>query len=93
VRRVLIPSTAFVRRVKRFLKKHPEARDALNVTLTRLEADAYDPSLKTHRLQGELRGVLACSAGYDLRILFEIADYEGNEAILLLSIGTHDEVY
>lgn len=93
MRRVLILSPAFVRRVKRFLKKHPEVRDALDKTLARLEADAYDPLLKTHRLQGELRGSLSCTAGYDHRILFEIIDRGGNEAILLQSIGTHDEVY
>jgi mRNA-degrading endonuclease YafQ of YafQ-DinJ toxin-antitoxin module len=79
--------------LKRFLKKHPEAQDALAATLSRLEADAYNPLLKTHRLQGELQGRLACSAGYDLRLLFKIVDSGGSEVILLLSLGTHDEVY
>jgi mRNA-degrading endonuclease YafQ of YafQ-DinJ toxin-antitoxin module len=82
-----------LRRAKRYLKKHPEAQSVLDEAFARLEADAYDPVLKTHRLQGELQGMLACSAGYDLRILFKIVDHEGSEAILLLSIGTHDEVY
>lgn len=93
MRRGLIPTTAYLRRFKRFLKKHPEARDALAVTLSRLEADAYDPLLKTHQLQGDLQGRLACSVGYDLRLLFKIVDHDGSEVILLLSLGTHDEVY
>lgn len=93
MRRALIPSTGFLRRSRRYLKKHPEVQGALDGTLARLEADAYDPVLKTHRLQGELQGLLACSAGYDLRLLFKIANHGGSEVILLLSLGTHDEVY
>jgi mRNA interferase YafQ len=38
-------------------------------------------------------GSWACSAGYDMRIVFEFVQYEGAEAILLQTVGTHDEVY
>jgi mRNA-degrading endonuclease YafQ of YafQ-DinJ toxin-antitoxin module len=31
--------------------------------------------------------------GYDLRIVFKFVEYEQKQAILLESIGTHDEVY
>lgn len=58
-----------------------------------LEQDAFDARLKTHKLKGNRAGIWASSAGYDLRILFEIIDEEGCECILLLTIGTHDEVY
>jgi mRNA-degrading endonuclease YafQ of YafQ-DinJ toxin-antitoxin module len=58
-----------------------------------LAEDAFDPRLKTHKLRGELEGSWACSAGYDLRILFEFVQHEGAEAISLQTVGTHDEVY
>ncbi|MFN6297202.1 MAG: plasmid stabilization protein, partial [Microcystis sp.] len=35
----------------------------------------------------------ACNAGYDLRIIFKFVDHENQQAILLESLGTHDEVY
>ena len=38
-------------------------------------------------------GSLACSAGYDCRIVFSIVQHEGKEAILLETVGTHEEVY
>jgi mRNA-degrading endonuclease YafQ of YafQ-DinJ toxin-antitoxin module len=44
-------------------------------------------------LRGPLEGHSACSAGYDLRIVFEYTQHEGAEAILLLALGTHDQVY
>ena len=73
-------------------KKHPLAED-LETTLVLLTEDAFDPRLKTHKLKGDLDGIWACSAGYDLRVLFEFVQQEEAEAILLLTMGTHDEVY
>jgi addiction module RelE/StbE family toxin len=93
VTRDLIRTTAFVRAVKRYIKKHPTAQAALEQALYLLSEDAFNPQLKTHKLSGELNGVWACSAGYDLRILFEFVDAEGKEAILLLTVGSHDDVY
>jgi mRNA interferase YafQ len=93
VKRTLRRSTAFVRAVKRHVKKRPEARDAIRGTLRQLEQDAFAPALRTHKLKGDLAGLWACSAGYDLRIVFDFIQHEGSEAILLLSVGTHDDVY
>ena len=91
--RELIESTAFIRAARRYLKKHPQAAEDLETALLLMSEDAFDPRLKTHKLKGDLDGVWACSAGYDLRILFELVQHEAAEAILLLTMGTHDEVY
>jgi addiction module RelE/StbE family toxin len=93
VRRQLLRSTAFVRAAKRFIKKEPNAARAIHQTLVQLEADAFNPQLRTHKLKGNLTGCWACSAGYDLRIVFEFVSSRGQESILLLTMGTHDEVY
>ncbi len=89
MRRKLIRSSAFVRAAKRLVKKRPHVAEDLRSTLELLSADAFHPQLKTHQLKGSL----ACSLGHDLRILFEFVQYEGAEAILLQTVGTHDEVY
>ncbi len=93
MKRRLIRSTAFIRAAKRLVKKQPEMAESIRETLTVLERDAFDARLRTHKLKGELAGSWSCSAGYDLRIVFEFVRHENAEAILLLSIGTHDEVY
>jgi addiction module RelE/StbE family toxin len=93
VSRPLIFSSAYVRSSKRVVKRQPQALAAIRETLARLEADAFDPRLRTHKLKGDLAGCWACSAAYDLRIVFEFVQHESIEAILLLSVGTHDEVY
>ncbi|WP_242054588.1 hypothetical protein [Nostoc sp. FACHB-190] len=52
--------------------------------------------MKTHKLSGEFAGIWACSIDYSYRILFEFVanQEEGKEdAILLLNVGDHDDVY
>jgi addiction module RelE/StbE family toxin len=93
VKRVLIRTAAFIRAAKRHVKRRPEALSVLREILIRLEADAFDSRLRTHKLKGDLAGCWACSGGYDLRIVFQILEHQGRPAILLLSVGTHDEVY
>jgi mRNA-degrading endonuclease YafQ of YafQ-DinJ toxin-antitoxin module len=57
--------------------------------------DPFHPSLHSHKLKGELAGAWACSVDYENRILFEFVQNpeSGEEEILLLTMGSHDEVY
>ncbi len=93
MRRILVRSPSFVRAARRFVKKRPDALKAIGEALGQLEADAFDPRLRTHQLKGDMAGCWSSSAGYDLRIVFQFVQHGGAEGILLLSIGTHDEVY
>ncbi len=93
MRRTLLRSPAFGRDLRRWLKSHPHAAAAIEAALEQLSADAAHPSLRTHKLRGPLAGCWACSAGYDLRVVFEYTQREGQDAVLLLALGAHDEVY
>jgi mRNA-degrading endonuclease YafQ of YafQ-DinJ toxin-antitoxin module len=91
--RRLLRSSAFVRAARQVVRKDPRLAEDIRAALELLAEDAFHPQLQTHKLKGKLRGSWACSAGYDLRIVFEVLDYEGSEAVLLETVGTHDEVY
>ncbi len=93
MRRLLLQSAAFVRAARRLVKKNPQAAPDIQAVLESLAQDAFHPALKTHKLKGDLTGSWACSVDYDLRIVFEFVQHEGAEAILLQTIGTHDDVY
>jgi addiction module RelE/StbE family toxin len=86
-------SPAFARDLRAWLKSRPGTAAAAEATLEQLSADASHPSLRTHKLRGPLAGCWACSAGYDLRVVFEYVEHEESEAILLLALGMHDQVY
>jgi addiction module RelE/StbE family toxin len=91
--RPLIRSNAFIRGAKRLRKNNSQAVQSLRAALVQMQQDVFHPQLKTHKLKGDLEGSWACSFGYDLRIVFQFVRHEGQEAILLESLGTHDQVY
>ena len=93
MKRLLLPTNAFVRSSRRFIRKHPAVASELQLTLQLLADDAFQPQLKTHKLKGKLAGSWACSGGYDLRVIFQFVKHKGEDAVLLEGIGTHDEVY
>lgn len=93
MKRVLLRSNSFIRTTKKLLHKKPHLALPVREALSLLAEDAYNPLLRTHKLTGNLQGSWACSAGYDLRIVFSLEKIEGKEVILLETIGTHDEVY
>ncbi len=91
----LVWSSTFTRKLKRKLKRNPALRAEVEQILHQLTQDPFDPSLKSHKLKGELSGLWACSVQYDLRILFEFVynDETGQKEIYLLTVGGHNEVY
>lgn len=90
---VLLRSSAFMRAAKRHVKKTASVANDLESALHQLSDDPFHPALKSHRLKGALQGSWACSAGYDLRIIFSFVRHGKSAAILLETLGTHDEVY
>lgn len=84
-----------MRSVKRAVKRRATLRNDIEETLKLLARDTFAPSLETHKLKGKLAGFWACSVGYDLRIVFDFVEIEGEQeaGIKVLEIGTHDEVY
>ena len=90
---ILLRSSVFVRNARKIVKKQPQLAKNIQNTLEILCNDPFQAKLRTHKLKGELKNSYACSAGYDMRIVFKFVEYEQKQAILLESIGTHDEVY
>jgi addiction module RelE/StbE family toxin len=84
-----------LRAFKRIIRKHPNFRPLIEQTLRQLAEDPFHPSLHTHKLKGDLSNIWSCSIDYSYRILFEFVENpeDREEAILLLNLGSHDEVY
>lgn len=93
--RTLVWSAAFVRAFKRAVRRQPGLQERVECTLQQLAEDPFHPTLHSHKLKGELAGAWACTVDYDNRVLFEFVlnAESGEEEILLLTMGTHDEVY
>lgn len=92
--RQLVWGKTFIRAHKRAIQRHPDLQAEIEGVLRLLADDPFDPRLRTHKLKGKLLGVWACSISYDLRLVFEFVKSAGKEdAVLLIEIGAHEEVY
>lgn len=93
--RTLVLTPKFKRAFRKFVKRNYKLQKSIENTLVQMEQDVFASHIGTHKLSGQLFGLWACSCGYDCRIVFAIEKdkQSGEEIILLLDIGTHDEVY
>lgn len=92
--RKLVWGSSFMRASKKLIRKRPALQEDLQQVLSRLALDPWAVELRSHRLKGKLAGSWACSLNYELRIVFDLVKTETDEeAILLIDIGTHEEVY
>ena len=91
----LVWSTNFRRMVKRVTQRNPELRQRIKNTLMLLTEDPFYPRLRSHKLEGDLDNLWACTLDYDNRIIFKfiLNPETGEKEILLLALGKHDEVY
>ncbi len=87
----LVFPESYIKRARKFLKKHPEIHSQYRKTLELLQLNPYHPALKLHHLQGRLSGLSSVSINISYRIVLELI-VEGN-GILLINIGKHDQVY
>ncbi len=93
--RELVLSPKFERAFRRLARKNPMLQPQIETALRRMAENLNDPRLKTHHLSGQLAGLHACSVAYDCRIVFARQKHPktGAEILLLINIGTHEEVY
>ena len=87
----LLYPDSYIRRARKFLRKHPEIHSQYRKTLQLLELDPYHPALRLHSLEGRLKGLSSVSINMSYRIVLEL-EIRGEE-IILINIGSHDQVY
>ncbi len=87
----LVITETYKKRLKRFLKQHPDMKNRYAKTITLLEVNPYHPSLRLHKLKEKLKEYSSISVSMEYRLVidFIIKDSE----IIPIDIGSHDEVY
>ncbi len=80
----------FKRIYKKKIKYNNELKKKFWEAIALFSKTPFNPRLKTHKLVGKLEGFWAFSIAYDYRVVFRFID---DEEVLLIDIGTHDEVY
>ena len=83
-------SSHFKKAYRKRIAQNQELQSLFENKLAMFLKDQYNPQLKTHRLSGKLDGCWAFRLTYDHRVIFR---FVGDNRVLLLDIGTHDQVY
>ena len=87
----LVLTRNFERRLDRFRSSHPELRGRLARVFRDLESNPFQAHLRLHPLHGELEGLHAVSVTYRYRLTLTLRVEQ--RRVVLLDIGTHDDVY
>jgi len=87
----IVSTARYDKKEEKFFAKHKELLDRYALMLKQLQEDHNAAWLKLHRLKWKLSEFHAVSLTYEHRIVifFRIVENE----IVLVNIGTHDEVY
>ena len=87
----IIRTDEYFKKLKKFIKKHPEVLDRYAKTIELLEIDPWHPSLRLHKLQGGLQEYHSISINMKYRVVIDFI-IKDNE-IIPIDIGTNSEVY
>ena len=87
----LIYTDSYLKRARKFFKRHPELLGQYEKTLMLLELNPHHPSLRLHQLSGKLDQLYSVSINMSYRLVMEflILDRE----LVLVDVGDHDRVY
>ena len=87
----LVWTRTFLRTLRKFLRRHADLEGIVADVLQQLQDDPHAPRLKRHALKGKHRNKQAVSLTYSYKIVLILRITE--REIILLDIGSHDEVY
>ena len=86
----IVYTESYIRRAKRFIKRHPDLLGQYEKTLRLLELNPSHPSLRLHKLSGKLDDLYSVSINISYRITLELLIRE--DTIVPVNIGSHDQV-
>ena len=87
----IIRTDEYFKKLKKFIKKHPDVLNKYIKTIELLEIDPYHPSLRIHKLSGKLRVYYSVSINMKYRVVIDFIIQK--DEIIPIDIGTHDDVY
>jgi len=83
-------SSSFKRAFKKKIKRNRTLEEIFWKKLEKFMREPFSKELKTHKLSGQLKDLWSFSIGYDMRVIFFFAE---KDKVVLVDIGTHEEVY
>lgn len=87
----IVQTDSYLRIAAKFFRKHPDLIQKYAKTVTLLETNPFHPSLRLHKLSGKQKNSYSVSIDLSYRVVLDLI--VENSQIVLIDIGSHDEVY
>jgi proteic killer suppression protein len=87
----IIYTDSYIKRARKFFKKHPELISQYEKTLKLLELNPNHPSLRLYKLHGKLSELYSVSINISYRISIDFLIED--DKIIPIDIGSHDQIY
>lgn len=87
----LVWDAGFKRAYRKRVARDPLLKERFWDAIELFVTDPFAEELRTHKLTGDLGGFHAFSVDHDCRVVFVFL--RGRSAVLLIDVGTHEEVY
>ena len=87
----IIYTDSYIKRARKFFKKHPELISQYEKTLKLLELNPNHHSLRLHKLHGKLSELYSVSINISYRISIDFLIED--DKIIPIDIGSHDQIY
>jgi len=84
-------ANGYEKRAIKFLKKHKDLYVKYKKTIELLASNPNHPSLRLHKLQGAMDKFSSVSINMKYRIVIDFIIVD--DVIILIDIGSHDDVY
>jgi len=84
-------SDSYEKKVIKFLKKHKDIYPQYKKTIELLQHNPQHSSLRIHKLQGKMNKYSSVSINMKYRIVIDFIIVD--DVIILVDIGSHDDVY
>lgn len=78
-----------LKKFSRIKKKQPELLDQVKKQLILFELNENYPSLRNHKLKGEMNDIWSISVGMNFRLIYFVE----NDEAYFFECGNHEEIY
>lgn len=86
----IVWDSAFKKGYQKKIKYNDRLKRKFWESMKLFSSDPFHRKLRAHKLTGKLQGLWAFSIDYETRVIFS---FIGDDEILLIDIGSHEEVY
>ncbi len=86
----LVSTKSYERQLMLFIQLHPNLRESYSRTIRLLEVNPSHPTLRLHKLKGQLRSYSSVSINMKYRIMIDFIVKD--DMIILIALGSHEQL-